>query len=178
VSVFGSVIVAAAVIWAASSVVRALKGLQEEVTRARQAHLLGFLAPALEEVRSEPAALLAWRRAADLTRSLFPEDAAALDRAAGERYPFTASDIQDAHARWTSNWLAWERSHAVEFKARGAALQTEAARNGEGAPRARLDALEQEKLDLYQRRYAEYVRISKALQALLEESSRSAAASA
>ena len=55
---FGSVIIAAAVIWAASSVVRAIKGLQEEVTRARQAHLLGLLAPALEEVRSEPAALL------------------------------------------------------------------------------------------------------------------------
>ena len=66
----------------------------------------------------------------------------------------------------------------MEFKARGAALQTEAARNGEGAPRARLDALEQEKLDLYQRRYAEYVRISKALQAILEQTSRSAAASA
>ena len=32
--------------------------------------------------------------------------------------------------------------------------------------RARLDAVEREKLDRYQRRYAEYVRVAKALQAL------------
>jgi len=33
--------------------------------------------------------------------------------------------------------------------------------------RARLDAVESEKLDLYQRRYQEYVRVAKALQALI-----------
>jgi hypothetical protein len=33
--------------------------------------------------------------------------------------------------------------------------------------RARLDAVESEKLDLYQRRYADYVRVAKALQALM-----------
>ena len=33
--------------------------------------------------------------------------------------------------------------------------------------RARLDAVEREKLELYQRRYAEYVRVAKALQALV-----------
>ena len=33
--------------------------------------------------------------------------------------------------------------------------------------RARLDAVEREKLDLYQRRYTDYVRVAKALQALL-----------
>ena len=33
--------------------------------------------------------------------------------------------------------------------------------------RARLDAVESEKLDLYQRRYQEYVRVAKALQALV-----------
>jgi hypothetical protein len=32
--------------------------------------------------------------------------------------------------------------------------------------RAKLDAVEREKLDSYQRRYEEYVRIAKALQAL------------
>ena len=36
------------------------------------------------------------------------------------------------------------------------------------AARARLDAIEQEKLELYQRRYAEYVRVAKALQALVK----------
>jgi len=34
------------------------------------------------------------------------------------------------------------------------------------APRAKLDAVEREKLDLYQQHYADYVRIAKALQAL------------
>jgi hypothetical protein len=34
--------------------------------------------------------------------------------------------------------------------------------------RARLDAVEQEKLEIYQRRYAEYVRVAKALQALVK----------
>ena len=33
--------------------------------------------------------------------------------------------------------------------------------------RARVDAIERQKLDLYQRRYAEYVRVAKALQALM-----------
>ena len=34
------------------------------------------------------------------------------------------------------------------------------------AARARLDAIEHEKLDTYQRRYEDYIRVAKALQAL------------
>jgi hypothetical protein len=39
--------------------------------------------------------------------------------------------------------------------------------SGTAAARARVDAVEREKLDLYQRRYGEYVRVAKALQALI-----------
>jgi hypothetical protein len=35
------------------------------------------------------------------------------------------------------------------------------------ARRARIEAIEREKLDLYQRRYEEYVRVAKALQMLI-----------
>ena len=40
-----------------------------------------------------------------------------------------------------------------------------------GAPfeRARLDALEREKLDRYQHRYEDYIRVAKKLQALVEQ---------
>jgi hypothetical protein len=38
---------------------------------------------------------------------------------------------------------------------------------GSTVARARLEAVEQEKLDLYQRRYQDYVRVAKALQALI-----------
>lgn len=164
----GSLLVAAVIVWAATFVSRAVNRLRDELAQVRQAQLLTILAPALDEVRRDPAALLAWRRLSDLARTLLPGDAAALDRAAGSQYPFSAADIQDAHARWTSHWLAWERAHDVEFKARVSALQAEAARSGEAVSRAQLDAVDQEKLDRYQQRYAEYVRISKALQALLQ----------
>jgi hypothetical protein len=43
-----------------------------------------------------------------------------------------------------------------------------AASNGSPAARARVDAIEREKLDLYQRRYQDYVQVAKALQALIE----------
>ena len=162
-----SVMLAAAMAWAAAVVARSLKGLQDETARGRQAQLLAFLAPALARVREDPAALVDWHRAADVTRALFPEDAAALDRAAGNRYPFTPADVQDAHARWSSAWLAWERANDIAYKTRLATLQSETARAGEAVPRITLEALEQERLDVYQRRYADYVRVSKALQALL-----------
>ena len=74
--------------------------------------------------------------------------------------------VRQAHARWTTDWLAWERSHDVEFKRRAAAAQPEAGAPVTAAVRAALDAIENEKLELYQRRYAEYVTVAKALQSL------------
>ena len=46
------------------------------------------------------------------------------------------------------------------------AEQELAASGGSQVMRARVDAVEREKLDLYQRRYTEYVHVAKALQAL------------
>jgi hypothetical protein len=167
VSLFPALLIAAAIVWATSTISRAIQSLRAEFLKHRQMQLLALLSPARGRAQDDPAALLEWRRLSDVARVIVPEEAAALDRAAGERYPFTAADVQDAHARWSAAWLAWERANDSEFKARSAALHADATRGGDGVPRAKLEALEQEKLDVYQRKYAEYVRVSKALQALL-----------
>ena len=73
--------------------------------------------------------------------------------------------IQAAPALWTADWLAWERTHDAEFKLKAALAAAELAAAGDSeVARGRVDAVEREKLDLYQRRYAEYVRVAKALQ--------------
>jgi hypothetical protein len=90
-----------------------------------------------------------------------------MDRAAGGVFPFGNDRMQSAHAQWTADWLAWERSHDAEYKLKAAALEQDIATYGSSTMRrAQLDAVEREKLDLYQRRYQEYVQVSKALQAL------------
>ena len=106
---------------------------------------------------------------------------AEIDRAFGGRFPFSDDDIERAHGRWTADWLAWERTHDGVYKLKAAeALSTLAAataasdRSGRtdeaqaacALARARVDDVERDKLDLYQRRYEEYVRTAKALQAL------------
>ena len=74
--------------------------------------------------------------------------------------------------RVATDWLAWERSHDAEFKLKAAIIEQEIAATGSSAVlRARLDAVESEKLDLYQRRYQEYVRVAKALQGLVTPAS-------
>jgi hypothetical protein len=100
-------------------------------------------------------------------RRVFADEFAALDGAAETRFPFGAARIQAAHAKWTSDWLAWEKSHDADYKLKTAIAEHEI-RENQGTPLARqqLDAIEREKLELYQRRYEEYVRVSKALQAL------------
>jgi hypothetical protein len=75
-------------------------------------------------------------------------------------------EIQAAHAQWTADWLAWERAHDAEYKLKAAAAEADLAAANTPVARARLEATEREKLELYQRRYQEYVRVAKALQAL------------
>ena len=90
-----------------------------------------------------------------------------MDAASGGTFPFTADHVQSAHAQWTAAWLSWERMHDGEYKLKAAVLEQELSASG-GSPivRAKLEAVEREKLDLYQRRYHEYVHVAKALQAL------------
>ena len=135
--------------------------------RGRTADLLAIFAPAVSAAAGDPRALLVWQPLARTARKLFPEEFATLDAAAGGPFPFTKEQIESAHAQWTADWLAWELAHDTTYKLKVAEVEHELAASG-GSPlfRARLDAVEREKLDLYQRRYAEYIRVAKAIQAL------------
>ena len=160
--------VAAAIVWAAVRIAgelraaRAGSGSSERVTT-----LLAVFAPAVAAAQQDPRAILVWQPMAQAARNLFPDEFAALDRAAGAAFPFSKERIEAAHAQWTADWLAWEHAHDTAYKLKAAVAESEvAAQGGSSVARARLDAVEREKLELYQRRYAEYVRTAKALQAL------------
>jgi hypothetical protein len=163
----GALIVAAALWWAAQQVVGEMRAARDEASRARTLALIELFAPAIAAAQNDPRAFLVWQPLAKIARQLLPADCAALDRAAGGPFPFTPEQAQAAHAQWTADWLAWERTHDGEYKLKAAMAEQELAASG-GSPvlRGKLDAVEREKLDSYQRRYSEYVRIAKALQAL------------
>lgn len=166
--VFSALIVAGAVEWARLRIVRELKAAREEAARGRRLQILAAFAPALGAADIDPRALLVWQPLARTARQLFPDEFAALDRASGATFPFSGESVQAAHARWTADWLAWERTHDAEFKLKAAVIEQELVESGSlPIVRARLDAVEREKLDRYQRRYEEYVRVAKALQAVL-----------
>src|SRR5262249_36333550 len=142
---------------------------REASRRARALEVLTTFAEGVAAAQSDPKALLVWQPLARTARALDPEAFAAIDAAAQARFPFTVERLRDAHSQWTADWLAWERAHDAECKRR--ALEVEHDPSLASNPpvlRARLDAVEREKLDLYQRRYEEYVRVAKALQALVD----------
>lgn len=165
--ILSALIVAASVIWSARQVVAARQAADVGAERSRVLELFAVFAPAVQAAAGEPRALLVWEPLARTARALFPAEFAELDRASGGSFPFGRERLEAAHAQWTSDWLSWEASHDAEFKLKAAALQQEI----EGGPalpsvRARLEAVEREKLEGYQRRYQEYVRVAKALQQL------------
>src|SRR5207253_4306835 len=143
-------IVTAAIVWAALQIVTELRAAREQAARRRTAALVALFAPALAEAQRDPRAFLVWQPIASIVRQLFPADAAELDRAAGGRFPFTAEQIQNAHAQWTADWLAWERTHDAEYKRKAAAASASLAAGDAATIRRKLDAIEQEQLDLYQ----------------------------
>ena len=147
--------------------------LLPELRRRRQeATLLRLLAtfgPAVAAGHADPERFVAWSDVARTARALFPEAFAQLDAASGGRFPFSRQAVEAAHARWTADWLAWERRHDLEYKERAAAAESalaEADKDAAEALRARLAAVNQEKLQTYQDRYARYVRVGKAIAAL------------
>jgi hypothetical protein len=163
-----ALIVAAAVIVAAFRIAAALQ-VPPDATRARALDLLALFAPAVGAAAADPRAILVWQPLARMARQMFPSEFAQLDAAAGGAFPFSQDRLQAAHAQWTTDWLGWERTHDAEYKLRAAVVEQEMTAAGASPVlRARLDAVEQEKLELYQRRYAEYVRVAKALQALVK----------
>jgi hypothetical protein len=165
-----ALLIATAMIWCTQSALRAWQTVREDAAQSRRASLLQLFSAGVASVRSDPPSLLVWQPLARTARQLFPDDFKALDRAAGGAFPFTREEIAAAHARWTAEWLAWEQRHDAEFKLKASVAEHDLAASG-GSPvmRARLDAVEREKLEGYQRRYEEYIRTAKALQALMGE---------
>jgi hypothetical protein len=165
-----AVILAVVAYWATQAIVREVKMSRDEAARGRMLAIMNLFAPAIAAAEQDPRALLVWHPLARTARQLFPKEFESLDRTAGAAFPFTAELVQSAHAQWSADWLAWERTHDATYKLKAAEAEHELAASG-GAPfvRAKLDAIEKEKLDLYQRRYQEYVRVAKALQALVSQ---------
>ena len=165
--VLAAFVLAGTVWWVARQVVGELRAARVEASRSRVIVLLELFAPALAAAPSDPRAFLVWQPIASSARQLFPAEFAELDRVSGGTFPFTTGQLEAAHAQWTADWLTWERAHDAEFKLKAAVAEHEV-RAGDASPvaRAKLDAVELEKLELYQRRYQEYVRIAKALRAL------------
>jgi hypothetical protein len=174
-----AVIVAAALLWGLVQIVRELRASREERMHGRALPIVQLFAPAIEAVQDDPRALLVWQPLARTIRQLYPVESAAVDRASGGPFPFGRELMAAAHARWTADWLSWEHTHDTEYKLKVAVVEDEmAATGGDAVGRARLEAIEREKLALYQRRYEEYVRVSKALQAMATTSTASVAATA
>ena len=159
-------IVAAAIGWAAYALVSELRAVRTEATRSRALAVLQTFSAGIAAAHTDPRALMTWVPLARAARQLLPAEFAQLDAAAGGSFPFSAARIQAAHAQWTAEWLAWERTHDAEYKLKAVVLERELAAGESAIARARLDAVEREKLDLYQRRYQEYVQVAKALQSL------------
>jgi hypothetical protein len=133
--------------------------------------LLALFGPAAATAHEDPRQLLSWYPVARSARKVFPEAFTRLDAAFGGTFPFNKDQLQAAHARCTSDWLAWERAHDAEFSLKAAQVEDEISRGaGPASPllRTRLAALEQQKLELYQRRYEEYIKTAKALAAFVE----------
>lgn len=158
-----------AVVWGLVRIAGAVRAREAELAGARALQLLSLLAPSVKATYDDPAAILSWHPIVVTARALFPVECAQLDRAAGSPFPFGPDRIQDAHTRWTADWLTWEQAHNGSFKLKVAEAQAELAAMGTDLARARLDAIEREKLDAYQARYGQYVRMSKALQALMSQ---------
>ena len=163
---------AAAAIAVAFALWRRLGASAERLRRdAAVQQMLALFGPPAAAVQQDPRQLLAWYPLARTSRKLFPEAFAELDKATGGTFPFSKDQVQAAHARCSSDWLAWERAHDAEFSLKAAQVEDEIARAG-GHPsallRTRLAAVEQQKLEVYQRRYEEYIKTAKALAAFVE----------
>lgn len=157
----------------AAAVLVGLRGLVREIREHReQAAILSLLrtfAPAAAETARDPKALLQWFPLVSSARVMFPRAFAALDGTLGRPFPFGSTDAQEAHSRWTADWLAWEASHDAEYKLKAATLDEQLQHlSGDRAAlvRAELAAVEREQLERYQQRYVEYVRVGKALASL------------
>jgi hypothetical protein len=172
--ILAALVIAAALVWSARLVAAEIAASRDAGRRAHVLTIFDLFAPAIAAAQQDPRALLVWQPIARTTRALFPEELAQIDRAAGASFPFTSEFVQAAHARWTADWLAWERSHDATYKRKVVEVEHELGVASPALARTRLDAIEHEKLELYQRRYEEYVRVARTLQTLAETRSTGA----
>jgi hypothetical protein len=145
--------------------------MQKSRHDAAMQRLLATFAPAAAAAQQDPKQLLVWYPLAQASRRLFPEAFTALDAAAGAPFPFTKDQLKAAHARCSSDWLAWERAHDAEYALKIAEVQDAIDRaQGQASAllRTRLAAVEQQKLERYQQRYEEYIKTAKALAVFAE----------
>ena len=163
------------VLLAAAAITYALWRVGHELQRRRHEatlqHLLAMFAPGVAAAHGDPRQMLVWHPLAQTSRKLFPDAFRDLDAAHGGAFPFTKEQLKAAHARWTTEWLAWERAHDAEYSVKAAQVQDEIDRvPGQGSPllRTRLAAVEQQKLERYQQRYEEYIKTAKALAGFAE----------
>jgi hypothetical protein len=162
-----ALLVAGAIVWGCAKIADEMRAARTDARRDRTLAILRIFASVGEDAAADPRSVLTWEPLARAARRLFPDAFTELDTATGTAFPLAPERIEAAHGHWTADWLAWERAHDAEYKTRAAALEHEIAKTeGSDGARARLDLLEREKLDVYQRRYQEYVRVAKALQAL------------
>lgn len=166
IAIGAAIVVAAAILWAARALIAELKTARDEAAHTRALALLQMFSAGIAAAHADPRALLTWVPLARAARKLLPAEFALLDAASGTMFPFSAEQVQAAHARWTADWLAWERTHDADYKLKAVVLERELAAGESAITRARLETVEREKLDLYQRRYQEYVQVAKALQSL------------
>jgi hypothetical protein len=166
------VIAAAALVAAAVALWRLAATAERQRQQAELQQLIAIFGPAATAVQQDPRQLLVWYPVARNSRKLFPGAFARLDDAFGGAFPFSKDQLQAAHARCSSDWLAWERAHDAEFSLKSAEVEDQIARAG-GPPtpllRTRLAAIEQQKLERYQQRYEEYIKTAKALAAFIEK---------
>jgi guanyl-specific ribonuclease Sa len=147
--------------------------IQRQRREATLQHIVVTFAPAAAAAQQDARQLVLWYPLAQTSRKLFPEAFKELDAAAGGVFPFTKDQLKAAHARWTADWLAWERAHDAEYSVKAAQVQDEIDRASAPASallRTRLAAVEQQKLERYQQRYEEYIKTAKVLAAFADPS--------
>jgi adenine phosphoribosyltransferase len=168
----GALIVAAAIWWTAQQIVGELRAARDG-RRAAGCSCSSSSLPRARRGAARSTAFLVWYPLAR-SRASCCRPTARLDPRR-RIVPVPAGAGAGAHAQWTMTGSPGSGPTTASKLKAATAEQALAASPDSPVLRGRLDAVEREKLDTYQRRCAEYVRIAKALQALTSVQPRLAA---
>src|SRR5262245_31750641 len=117
---------AGAIAWAVLRASSVSHAAADDAAKSREIALLSAFAPAIAAAAHDPTIIATWQPLVQTARALCPAEFAAIEKASGAAFPFSNVLIRQAHARWTTEWLVWERSHDAEFKRRAAAAHADA----------------------------------------------------